>query len=135
MVFGVGAPGLYPLRYAGTGFLRIKAAVLRRMVDELHLPHCNRRWGRGFWPFFMPMIVPDGEGSHYLAEDWSFSHRVRQIGVTPMADTSIRLWHHGHHPFGWEDAGEDLRRYATYTLRLRGGASDDRGRGGRLVSS
>lgn len=119
LLFGAGAPGLYPLRYAATGFLRIRADVLRRMIEELPLPLCNTRWDRGFWPFFMPIVVRDGKGHHYLPEDWSFSHRLHQIGVTPMADTSIRLWHHGLHPFGWEDAGEDRRRYATYTFRLK----------------
>ena len=119
VIFGAHAFGLYPLKYAATGFLRVKASVLRRMVAELDLPLCNRKWGRGEWPFFQPTIVPQGEGEHhYLGEDWAFSHRLARIGVTPMADTSIRLWHYGRHPFGWEDAGADFRRYATYTHRL-----------------
>ena len=37
--------GLYPLKYAATGFLRIRAEVLRRMIHELALPLCNKRWG------------------------------------------------------------------------------------------
>ncbi len=121
VVFGPKAPGLYPLKYAATGFLRIKAAVLRRMVEALKLPLCNRKWGRGEWPFFLPEVVPQGDGEfHYLGEDWAFSHRLALIGVTPMADTSIRLWHYGRHPFGWEDAGADGKRFASYTYRLGG---------------
>ena len=89
------------------------------MIDELGLPLCNRKWGRGEWPFFQPAVVPHGEwGHHYLGEDWAFSHHLALIGVTPMADTSIRLWHYGRHPFGWEDAGLEGRRFATYTHRL-----------------
>ncbi len=62
--------------------------------------------------------VPDGEGGlHYLGEDWSFSHRLSQMHVTPLANTSIRLWHYGHFAYGWEDAGEDRRRFASYVYR------------------
>ena len=121
VVFGAHAFGLYPLKYAATGFLRIKAAVLRRLVDELDLPLCNARWGRGEWPFFQPIVVPQEEGrEHYLGEDWAFSHRLAEIGVTPMADTSIRLWDHGRYAYGWEDVGADPKRFATYTHRFGG---------------
>ena len=119
VLFGPDAPGLYPVRFAATGFLRVKAATLRRMIAELGLPLCNTKWGRGVWPFFMPMIVPhDGDRLHYLGEDWAFSHRLGQIGVTPLADTSIRLWHWGRHAYGWEDAGSDRPRYRSYNFRL-----------------
>lgn len=119
IVFGPEAPALYPLKYAATGFLRIRAEVLRRMISELRLPSCNTHWCRGVWPFFMPMIVPQGTDKlHYLAEDWAFSHRLNQIGVTPLADTSIRLWHWGRYGFSWEDAGSTLQRYRTFNLHL-----------------
>ena len=120
-IFGAGAPGLYPLKYAAAGFLRIRTEALRRMIERLDLPLCNQKWGRGNWPFFQPMIVEDeGNGRHYLGEDWAFSHRLRQAGITPMADTSIRLWHYGHHPFGWEDAGTERPRYETFLYRFPG---------------
>ncbi len=119
ILFGPDAPGLYPARFAATGFLRIRASALRRMIAELPLPLCNTKWGRGIWPFFMPMIVPhDGDRLHYLGEDWAFSHRLGRVGITPMADTSIRLWHWGRHPFGWEDAGSDRSRHRSYNFRL-----------------
>lgn len=120
-IFGAGAPGLYPLKYAAAGFLRIRTEALRRMIERLDLPLCNQKWGRGNWPFFQPMIVEDeGNGRHYLGEDWAFSHRLRQAGITPMADTSIRLWHYGHHPFGWEDAGTERPLYETFLYRFPG---------------
>ena len=110
---------LYPLKYAATGFLRIRAEVLHRMISELRLPLCNTHWGRGMWPFFQPMIVPHSvTGLHYLGEDWAFSHRLAEIGVTPLADTSIRLWHWGRYGFSWEDAGQDVSRYANYHYTL-----------------
>ena len=117
--FRADAPGPYPLKAAAARFLRVRAAVLRRMIAELGLPLCNTRWGRGCWPFFHPAIVPDDSGGwHYLGEDWAFSHRLAQIGVTPLADTSIRLWHYGRHGFGWEDFRADTVRYRSYTYRI-----------------
>lgn len=119
VVFGMAAPEPYPLRYASAGFLRIHTAVLRRMIVDLKLPLCNTPWGRGFWPFFMPTIIPvTGGALHYLAEDWAFCHRLRQIGIDPVADTSIRLMHMGGHGFGWEDAGSEVYRYRTYNYFL-----------------
>ena len=127
--FGPTAPGLYPLKYAATGFLRIRATALRRMIAELGLPLCNAKWGRGVWPFFQPIWVPDGDsGHHYLGEDWAFSHRLSQIGITPLADTFIRLWHYGQYAYGWEDAGQDRLRHATY--RYHATEPDDRGSAG-----
>jgi hypothetical protein len=119
VLFGVDATGPYPLRYAATGFLRIRTSVLRRMIEELELPLCNTHWGRGFWPFFQPMIVPhEGNKCHYLGEDWAFSYRLGQIGITPLADTSIRLWHWGRYGYTWEEAGSTAARYASYSYRL-----------------
>jgi hypothetical protein len=59
VVFGAGAPGLYPMLYAPTGFLKIRAEVLTRMIDELKLPECH--WGsiKGIYPFFLPLCVAD----------------------------------------------------------------------------
>jgi glycosyltransferase involved in cell wall biosynthesis len=119
VLFGPEAVGLYPLKYAATGFLRLRAGVLGRLIAELRLPLCNTHWGRGVWPFFLPLIVPQGtDKMHYLAEDWAFSHRLRQIGVTPMADTSVRLWHWGRYGFSWEDAGATVKRFRSYSYRF-----------------
>jgi hypothetical protein len=126
VVFGASAPGPYPLKYAAGGFLRIKAEVLTRMITHLNLPACNTDWGRRDWPFFLPMVASSADGkNHYLGEDWAFSHRLRQIGITPMADTSIRLWHMGMYPYGWEDAGAESPRHPTYRIEIE----DSRGPG------
>ncbi len=67
----------------------------------------------------MSVIVPhDGDKLHYLGEDWAFSHRLSQIGFTPLADTSIRLSHYGR--YGWEDAGPEKERFRSYNYRLGG---------------
>jgi len=118
VIFGPGAPGLYPLLYAPTGFLRIRAEVLRRMIDELKLPECH--WGsvKGIYPFFLPLCVPDGRGgTRYLTEDFSFSHRLGQIGITPMADTSIKLCHYKKYGYNYEDLNPKPR-YTNYTLEI-----------------
>jgi hypothetical protein len=78
------------------------------------------KWASGCWPFFHPMIVEDeDDGVRYLGEDRALSHRLRQAGFTPMADTSIRLWHYGGHAFGWQDSGIDRPRYEAFVYRLR----------------
>ncbi len=118
VVFGPKAPESYPLLYSAAGFLRIKAEAARRMIEELKLPKCNTQWGRGVWPFFMPLIIPKGAGLHYLPEDWAFSHRLREIGITPLADTSFRLYHWGLYGFTWEEAGNSQQRFESYTHRF-----------------
>jgi hypothetical protein len=119
VLFGPDVEAPYPLKYAATGFLRVKANVLRRMIAELKLPLCNTAWGRGLWPFFQPLVAPqEGDRYHYLGEDWAFSYRLRQIGITPLADTSIRLWHWGRYGYSWEEAGSSATRYRSYSYRL-----------------
>ena len=118
VVFGPDAPGLYPLLYAPTGFLRIRAEVLRRMIDVLKLPECH--WGsvKGIYPFFLPLCVADGRGAtRYLTEDYSFSHRLAQIGITPMADTTIKLFHYKKYGYNYEDLNPKPR-YTNYTLEI-----------------
>jgi len=123
VAFGPAAQWPYPLDFAATGFLRLRAGVLRRMVEQLGLPLCDTRWRRGSWPFFLPMVVRgEDRGHHYLGGDWAFSHRLGLLGVVPLADTSIRLWHYGRCAYGWEDAGrEPPPRFPNYTCRLGGG--------------
>jgi hypothetical protein len=126
VVFGPGAPGLYPMLYAPTGFLRIHAEVLRRMIDQLKLQECH--WGtiKGIYPFFQPMSVPDGRGGlRYLTEDYSFSHRLAEIGVTPLADTSIKLNHYKKYGYNYEDL-HPRPRYSSYTVEIKYAEEGDR---------
>jgi hypothetical protein len=86
VLLGPAALGLYPLEYAAAGFLRIHAKALRLMIEKLDLPQCNADWGGAFWPFFRPMIIGKEDSTsspHYLSEDFAFSYRLRQIGVSP----------------------------------------------------
>jgi hypothetical protein len=35
-----------------------------------------------------------------------------------MADTAIRLFHHGSYGYTWEDAGNDKPRYESYYFKV-----------------
>jgi hypothetical protein len=54
----------------------------------------------------------------YLAEDYAFCERVRQSGFRIWADTRVRLGHIGAYSYSWEEAGTDIKRFATFTYRL-----------------
>jgi hypothetical protein len=108
------AGGLLEIMYAATGFLLTHRRVYTTMREREKLPTCNERFGRPVTPYFLPMLAPDGAGYWYLGEDFAFSERARRCGFAIMADTRIRLQHIGRCGYGWEDAGSDRPRYATY---------------------
>ena len=115
ILFGPDVTGPYPLKYAAAGFLRIKAWVLRKLIEELELPLCNMKWGRGLWPFFLPMVVQQADGQpHYLSEDFAFSHRLGQIGITPVCDSTVRLFHWGRFGYTWEEAATEPVRHRSF---------------------
>lgn len=119
LVFGRGG-GLIEILYAAGGFLLTHRKVYEAIRQHEQLPYCNGRWQSGFVPYFWPMVVPDGDGHWYLAEDFAFSERVRRSGFAVMADTRIRLHHVGRASYSWEDAGSDRPRYASYTFSVTG---------------
>lgn len=119
IVFGAGG-GLLELKFAGTGFLHVRADVYRTLQKELDLPLCNTRWPRPMVPYFQPMIYEDDGFPWYLAEDYAFCARARKCGFRILADTTIRLGHIGGYAFSWEDAGEARQRHETYTYHLSG---------------
>jgi hypothetical protein len=114
--------GLREIKYAGAGFLHVRREAYELIREKLKLPLCNTRFGRGNWPFFMPGAFEDKTSGdavdRYLTEDYAFSHRAREAGLKIMADTMIRLWRAGSYGFGWEDAGSDVERYATYRFQV-----------------
>lgn len=117
LVFGEGG-GLVELRYAATGFLLTHRSAYERIRDHHVLPLCSDGDER-LWPFFLSLVVPTDDGRHaYLSEDFSFCHRARAAGLRVLADTTIRLGHIGSYVYSWEDAGQSLRRVASYRLRL-----------------
>jgi hypothetical protein len=122
IVFGEDG-GLVPLLYAATGFLYTRREVYETIRERLDLPLCNTRFGRGFVPYFQPMIVPDEEEdgkprSWYLGEDFAFCERARRAGFEIVGDSTIRLMHVGRYGFSWEDAGGERTRYANYRVHF-----------------
>lgn len=111
--------GLIELLYSGFGFILTRRVVYETMQRELRLPVCNQRFkGLPLVPYFLPMIVGEGEQAWYLSEDFAFCERARQCGFRIMADTTIRLWHVGSYRFGWEEAGRDVERFGNYAFRI-----------------
>jgi hypothetical protein len=111
--------GLTKIQYAATGFLLTKRRVYSDIRRKFDLPDCNRRFGRAMVPYFLPLIVADGEHGHwYLGEDFAFCERARQAGNEIVADTSIRLRHIGRYGYSFEDAGGELKRFTTYNLNM-----------------
>ena len=102
------------IRPAATGFLLTRAHVYRDIQAFHDLPACNTQFGNPLVPYFLPLIVDDGQGPWYLGEDFAFCHRARAAGHSIMADTRLRLWHIGKCRYGWEDAGSDRSRFASY---------------------
>jgi hypothetical protein len=89
------------------------------MRDELNLPYCRMAHTHG-WPFFQPTIVEEDGETRYLAEDYAFCWRCHQIGITPLCDTSFRLYHIGDYAYGWEEgAGDYIPRSRNLEYRIR----------------
>jgi hypothetical protein len=110
--------GLQEVLYAGAGFLHVRRQVYLTIQHRLGLPLTNQRFGAPMIPFFYPMLHPIEDGYWYLAEDYAFCQRARECGYKVLADTSIRLWHHGTYPYGWEDSGIERERSASFTLHF-----------------
>ena len=117
LLLGAGG-GLLEILYAATGFLFVQRQVYQDIQQKLHLPVCNTMFRESIIPWFQPMVREYQAGHWYLGEDFSFCERARQSGYAIYADTSIRLWHFGNYAFGWEDAGAEVRRFATYRFSI-----------------
>ncbi len=116
--FGTAAPpGGYQVRHIGAGFLRIKMWVLDRMIELLNMPCCTAHGGKA-WPFFLQFCVEEDGKWSYLGEDYAFCERCQMIGVPIIADTSIRLFHLGLYPYGWEEACNlRIEHYSGLTIK------------------
>ena len=116
--FGLGG-GPHDIPACGFGFTHTRREVYDAVKRQFDLPECNRSFRTPLVPYFSPMISQDTSGEPwYLNEDFSFCERARQSGFRIIADTTIRLWHIGRYPYGWEDAGRDQGRVADYTFHI-----------------
>jgi hypothetical protein len=110
--------GLLEIRYAATGFLLTRREVYDGIARHEQLPVCNQRFSTPVVPYFLPLLVPDGDGTWYLGEDFAFCERARRSGFTILADTRIKLGHVGSYRYSWEDAGASRERYADYEFTV-----------------
>jgi len=110
--------GLIELMYAATGFLHVRREAYLDIQHKLNLPTCNLSFGEAIVPWFQPLIREYQGNPWYLGEDFAFCERARQAGFRIMADTSIRLWHIGSYPYGWEDASGPTLRYSAFELKF-----------------
>lgn len=116
--------GLVEAQYLATGFLLTHRRVYEDIVRVFDLPVCNESFKRPVVPYFLPMVRKDPRrGFWYMGEDYSFCERATQAGYKPMLDTSIRLWHLGSYPYGWEDVATPIARVATLTMKKPSGSS------------
>jgi hypothetical protein len=115
--------GVMEVRFVGWGFVSTKKQVYLQLQRQFDLPICNERFGKKLIPFFGPMVIDDGKGNWYLAEDYAFCERARQCGIPIHADTSIRLWHIGNYGYSWEDAGSGKERFKDYTFHIHSESS------------
>ena len=105
VTFGVGG-GLLEMEYVGFGFVYVKKEVYEAVARKFELPGCTGGYDpeKSITPYFLPMVIQEGERFCYLSEDYSFSHRARIAGFPPWADTTVRLGHISDaYIFGWED--------------------------------
>ncbi len=108
VVLGEGG-GLLEVKYAATGFLYTHASaystIVARDLSTLNgdLDPAVGQFGRKVTPYFAPLMVDEGDGRRYLAEDWSFCHRARDAGLQIWIDTRVRLLHVGRYAYSWDD--------------------------------
>lgn len=96
---------LVPILFAGFGCVAHPIAVLRQLADRGLAPITNHGWRA----FFVPMLVrptddEDDQPWQYLAEDWSFWWRAREIGTPCSMAPEHRVVHWSSLPVSWEDA-------------------------------
>ncbi|MDB5494686.1 MAG: hypothetical protein JWP86_2023 [Phenylobacterium sp.] len=86
--------GVAKVAYVGTGFLLIRRAAVRRVVDAHPELVATLDDGAAIPMVFEPMIEP--ETGEYLSEDYAFCRRFRDLGGEIWADVEARLTHVGH---------------------------------------
>jgi hypothetical protein len=109
--------GLVPVTYVGFGFALTRRTLFDQIRIQDNLPTLNQQFPRPLVPYFAPFWTTGPQG-RYLGEDYAFCERARRAGISLYADTTIRLWHLGIYPFGWEDAGQGVTRFPSYTYHL-----------------
>lgn len=90
--------GLVQVRYAGTGFMRVRRNVFDRMLAEYgsqieYKPDSGPRDKE--WDFWKVGIYRGDGFPRYLSEDWYFCQLANDLGYKVMMDTGIMAKHIG----------------------------------------
>lgn len=98
--------GLVPVRYVGTGFMRIARSVFEKMIQAFG----EEMWYRvdeqevveyDFW--HMGVYKYPGGNRRWLSEDWWFCQRCHDLGIPVYVDKHILLRHSGNVLFPLRD--------------------------------
>jgi len=108
--------GLIPVRYIGTGFLRVRRRVFERMAAECgdmiqYRADSTGRLEHDFWQVGA-YRYPDGT-ARYLSEDWFFCQRWLDLGGKVFGDTKIVLSHVGQAVYPLATQLEKITETAT----------------------
>lgn len=117
--YQIGRDELIPAEFVGTGFIAIPRDILETLSGELR--YCKGGDGDphpGYWPFFMPYVLPLSDGFEYPTDDHAFCARVRAFGFDVFASTYPRLHHDGAYRYRMVDSGVSPPpdRDMTFTL-------------------
>jgi hypothetical protein len=101
--------GLYQVKYAGTGFLRIAREVFERMIDVYgdeigySLDHAPEITEYDFWQMGV-YKYPTGK-KRWLSEDWYWCQRATDLGYKIWVDRGITLRHSGNclYPLSYQE--------------------------------
>ncbi len=87
------------------GFTLVRREVFLEVKQKFQLPDCGGGYDPALkvTPYFLPLLVNDGENVRYLSEDYSFCLRAEQAGFEIVADTRIKLGHVHRHVRTWDD--------------------------------
>lgn len=97
--------GLLTMGGVGMGFTLVRREVYSKIADHFQLPACGGGYDPALkvTPYFLPLLVQNGESHQYLSEDYSFCFRATAAGIPILADTRIRLGHVHRHVRTWDD--------------------------------
>jgi predicted O-methyltransferase YrrM len=140
--------GLVEMQYVGMGFTYVHSDVYRAIKERMPLEQQSCRGGyagRMVTAYFLPLLAPEGNGTCYLSEDYSFTHRATAAGFPPLADTTVKLGHAGRKVYTWDDLLPsqtldsleiDLCMIAGWTFPqdVRGWLTDEEGAGLALLA-
>ena len=107
------SPGIYEVRYAGTGFLMIRRQVLEKMCAhpayaplQFQREHSLDELAGSPNRFALFECMIDSANGTYLSEDFAFCKRWTDIGGEIWADLESRLDHVGPSVFHGEVASQ-----------------------------